>query len=423
MSELETIADDDQRYDSSDENNVDDEGEDIFNMSDEDLNAYFANKQSQQQSEETTDGLQEKGQEANAEEEVTEEEEETDDEDSTDTDTGTAKTGESEDSGSDETNSDSSDEGDGDSEGSEADESGEEETDSSNAKSDSEGDSEVDYKSELENALQPFKANGRMIKVDSIQDLRTLAQMGANYNKKMAGLKPSLKIVKMLEQNDLLDEQKISHLIDISKKDPNAIGKLLKDADIDPMDLDRDSDEVAAYRPKDHSVNDAQMALDEVLGTIRGNESYPITIYTIGNQWDAQSRSMILNDPSIIPVIDGHVQSGIFEKIVTVMEKEKLLGRLNGVPDLVAYKQIGDKLDAEGAFNDLGQQNNSSPQAETKPTQKPAVRTTNNQVRNQRRKAAASNKSVPKSKAPAEFDPLAMSDEEFNKLSTEDYYR
>src|SRR5215207_849386 len=71
--------------------------------------------------------------------------------------------------------------------------------------------------------LKPFKANGREMSVTSPEEVRTLMQQGANYNKKMQGLKPHLALVKQLEQNNLLSDEKIGFLIDLSKKNPEAM--------------------------------------------------------------------------------------------------------------------------------------------------------------------------------------------------------
>ena len=86
-------------------------------------------------------------------------------------------------------------------------------------------------KSFFDKVTAPFKANGRQMQIEDADDVIRLMQMGANYNKKMAGLKPALKMVKMLERNKLLDEDRLNFLIDLDKKDPTAIAKFLKDSD------------------------------------------------------------------------------------------------------------------------------------------------------------------------------------------------
>src|SRR5690606_38757650 len=96
----------------------------------------------------------------------------------------------------------------------------------------------VDHKAIVDKLFAPFKANGKEMVVDNVDDAVALMQMGANYNKKMAALKPNLKLLKLLENNNLLSEEKIGFLIDLDKKNPAAIGKLLKDSGIDPLDVD-----------------------------------------------------------------------------------------------------------------------------------------------------------------------------------------
>lgn len=76
----------------------------------------------------------------------------------------------------------------------------------------------VNYEQEYKRILAPFKANGKEVEVKSVDDAITLMQMGANYQKKMAALKPNLKILKILENNGLLDEGKLSFLIDLDKR-------------------------------------------------------------------------------------------------------------------------------------------------------------------------------------------------------------
>lgn len=273
----------------------------------------------------------------------------------------------------------------------------------------------IDYKQEHEKLLAPFKANGKQIQVDNVDDAITLMKMGANYNKKMAALKPTLKVVKMLEKHDLLDESKLSHLIDVAAHNPAAITKLLKDAKLDPRDIDtEESDE---YKAPDHSVNDSQFELDQIIDNIKDNESFPKTIDTIQNQWDPASKKLILEDPRIITVIDEHIQSGIFDQIVSVMEKERLLGRMTDIPDLVAYRQIGEHLNQQGAFGkkapvDTQTADDDDPEAIAAAKK-----------RDERRLAAASTKTTKKDKIPADFDPLSMPDEEFEKLSVNGLYR
>ena len=272
---------------------------------------------------------------------------------------------------------------------------------------------EIDYKVQYEELLSPFKANGKDIKVDTVEDARSLMQMGANYNKKMAALKPNLKVVKMLDNHGLLDEGKLSYLIDLSKKDPEAIKKLVKDSGLDPLDIDTDN---IAYKPNTYNVSDNEVALDGILDDIRDTSTFNTTIDIIGNKWDETSKDIIAKDPNIIKVINEHVGSGIFKKVSEVVERERILGRLNGLSDIEAYKQVGDAINANGGFGDPVQ---ATPTQPTSTSKSNSVNKANNPVDpklKDKRKAAGSTKSKP-SKAKPQFDVLNMSDEEFEKMS------
>jgi len=261
----------------------------------------------------------------------------------------------------------------------------------------------------------PFKANGKEMQIKDPDDVIRLMQMGANYNKKMAGLKPSLKAVKMLERNKLLDEEKLSFLIDLDKKDPTAIKQLLKDSNIDPMDLDLDEGE--GYKPsKKYSIDDKELALDNVIEEIRDTPTYSKTLDLVSNQWDDQSRNIVANAPELMKVLNDHMQSGIYNLISTEVEKERTLGRLNGIPDIEAYKQTGDAINARGGFNHLfGTEKttkNVKPAAENNPAPKPSVST---ETRKAKRRAASPTKPAPATSKSDDFNPLAVSDEEFMK--------
>lgn len=275
--------------------------------------------------------------------------------------------------------------------------------------------SAVDYKAAYEQLMAPFKANNREMKVDSVEEALTLMKMGANYNKKMAALKPNLKLLKMLENHDLLDEGKLSYLIDLDKKHPAAVQKLMKDSGIDPLEVDLDK--TTDYRPNTYTVNDNEMELDNVLEEIKHSKAYATTTDVISNKWDMPSKQVLLSNPSIIKIINDHVETGIYAQITAVVEKERMLGRLTGLSDIEAYKQVGDFLQAQNAFQP--KQQVAAPAMKPSPiaTPKPVKGPTEEELRN-RKKAAGSTKASPSKQVSMDFNPLALSDEEFEKISS-----
>jgi len=264
---------------------------------------------------------------------------------------------------------------------------------------------ELNFADEYKKLTAPFKANGKEMQVKSVDEARTLMMMGANYNKKMAGLKPSLRILKTLENNGLLDEDKLNYLIDLDKKTPSAINKLIKDSGINPLDLD--VEEATDYKPNTYAASNKEVELDAVLDDIRDTPAFKDTIDIISNKWDDSSRRVLVDNPAIIKAINDHVSAGIYDQITTRVERERMLGRLNGVSDIEAYKQIGDAMQASGEF---------SPKPATRSEQSTPVQQKASNI--DKKKAASSTVKVGKTTKPnQEFNPLALSDEEFAKLA------
>ena len=272
----------------------------------------------------------------------------------------------------------------------------------------------VDYEAEYKRLLAPFKANGREIQVKSVDDAVALMQMGANYNKRRAALKPNLKMLKLLENNGLLSEEKISYLIDLEKKNPAAINKLVKDSGLDPMDLD--AEKAGEYKPKIHSVDDREIDLDTVLDEIQDTPTYTQTLEIVSKKWDGASKQTIASTPQLLKVINDHVANGIYDLINQEVERERMFGRLNGLSDIEAYRRVGDAINARGGFNHLVSN-------QGKPNQEPVVvqpkpKAPADDKLNEKRRAASSTKPANVSTAAAsDFNPLALSDEEFSKLA------
>lgn len=265
---------------------------------------------------------------------------------------------------------------------------------------------------------KPFKANGRDMQVASADEAVQLMQMGANYNKKMAGLKPNLALLKMLEKADLLDADKINFLIDVASKKPEAISKLIKDAGIDPLDIS--VDKAGDYTPTNYRVSDTEQALDEAFDTLEGTEGFDRTLKVIGEQWDKKSRALIADNPQALHDITQHIRAGVFDVVAAKVEREKTFGRLNGLSDLEAYRQVGTAMAESGELEHLTKvapsQSQQTPPA--KVVVAPDPKKADDDERRKKRLAASPSRSTTPSskKLPADFNPLAMSDEEIEKL-------
>ena len=270
---------------------------------------------------------------------------------------------------------------------------------------------QVDYKAEYEKVFAPFTANGKQMQVQTAEEAVTLMQMGANYNKKMAALKPNLKLLKLLENNGLLSEEKLSFLIDLDKKNPEAITKLVKDSGLDPLEMDVSKSD---YKPNTYTVHDREIELDSVLSDIQDTPTYGKTISVVGTKWDGESKRIIVENPQLIKVINDHMANGVFDLISNEVERQRALNRLNGVSDIEAYRLVGDEMHNRGALRPASQPAQKVPGTVREPVPtKPAAQ---NQDTRSKKLAASTPKAAAPVKNDLDFNPLALSDEDFAKI-------
>ena len=272
----------------------------------------------------------------------------------------------------------------------------------------------VDYESLYKKMMAPFKANGKMIQVNTPEEAITLMQHGANYTKKMHALKPNLKMMRALENNGLLEEDKINNLIDLANKNQDAILKLVKDANLDPMEIDTSVE--TTYKPQNHSVSDQEMdfhtTLEDVLSMSSGSE----TISMINSQWDQASKEAIYKEPQIMQVIHDQRANGIYDRIYAEVDRRRTLGTLsNTIPLIQAYKQVGDELHSSGQL--VAQEtpaNQSKPKVLETRASNPRKAVSNGD----KARAASPTRAAPKS-SPKPFDPFELSDEEIMAIPTQ----
>lgn len=274
----------------------------------------------------------------------------------------------------------------------------------------------VDYKAFHDQVMAPFQANGKTIQLRSVDEAIQLMQQGANYTRKMQAIAPHRKVLMMLENNGLLDESKLSRLIDLEKKNPDAIRALVKEAGIDPLDIDVQGE--STYTPGNHAVPDEAVAfqttLDEVSSTPDGQE----TVRQITASWDPESKAELWKDPSILGTINQQRISGVYDRVVAEIERQRTIGAIPANVSLLnAYRVIGERMTQVGAFQDLV--------AAQQAAQRPAVQhpvatrvasTTKPAVANSGKvSAAAPTRTAAPRRAEAFINPLALSDDEFMK--------
>lgn len=270
-------------------------------------------------------------------------------------------------------------------------------------------DTGVNHQEFYNTLTKPFKANGREFQVTNPNDMIALMQKGLNYSKKMEEIKPNLNLIKTLEQYGLTDESKLSYLIDLHNKKPEAIAKLIKDSEIDLYEFD--TEQAEQYVPQNKVVHKSQ--LEEIISeVVEANPEFNSVLNSIYTDWDNQSKQAVINNPNILRLLSEQQTNGIYDKIMNIMEYEKAVGRLDGVAYLQAYGEIEDRLlggSTEGQASQQSQQSQQQAQAFTAP--RPNQTNNSSNTSEQKRKVASPSTNTTKPSTEV-IDPLKMSDEE-----------
>ena len=277
---------------------------------------------------------------------------------------------------------------------------------------------EVDYKAFYESVTKDFKAAGKVMPgvKDPDKFIKAL-QMATDYALKTAALKPVLKKAKMLE--DVTDEE-FSEMLDFRKRNPEVLKKALKEAKLDPLDLDLED---IQYTPQSKIMSDADYEFKETIEKLSQEDAvaFQRTQNIVLNELDSTSKTTVLSNPHILSALQSEVASGRFEKIQAQALQLKAFGGYNNVPDIELYSYIASEMDKQALQKQVIQPNLTagevnSPVTNTVQT-KPSVSVVDPELEDKRARAGIQIK--PTTPVVKKYDPTKLSDEEFMKLLSE----
>jgi len=193
-----------------------------------------------------------------------------------------------------------------------------------------------------------FKADGKDIQVRSPEDAVRLMQMGVNYSRRMAEMKPLRAQNEMLKAQGLDNPDKLNFMIEVMKGKPEAIQKLLRDVKIDPIDIDTSKE--STYKPVNHAVDPKTLAFKEAIDNTLAAEGGPELISEINKSWDDVSKEALRDQPIIFQNLLDQKKSGVYVKIKKELDYQRTMGFLTDVPFVKAYHQVGEAMQKAGVF-------------------------------------------------------------------------
>ena len=241
-----------------------------------------------------------------------------------------------------------------------------------------------------------YRANGQDYEFSEDEILERFGQVfgqSMNYTQKMQQIKPWRKTI------DAIEEAKLSHddvnfAIDVLKGDKDAIAELLRRTGTDTLDLDTENTQ---YTPKDYGRNDTELDIKEIVADISRDKEYTTTYNVLENQWDEASKREFFENPEMIRQLHIDVKNGMFDIVAPMANKLKVYDG-NTKSDLAYYK-----LAAQQYFNSEAQEEarrDAQRTAEVERNEEQAKRMDEVKARDEKRKATKSASSKRKAAAP-----------------------
>lgn len=269
---------------------------------------------------------------------------------------------------------------------------------------------QIDYKAFYETVTQDFKASGKtMPGVKEPEKFIKALQMATDYALKTAALKPALKRVKMLEE---VSDEDLAEMLDFKKRNPEVIKKALKEANIDPLELDMDK---VNYVPQVQMISDSEYDFRETVDELSKDVKFNDTRQLILSGLDTKSKELALTDTRVLKALHQEVVSGRIEQIQAKALELRAFGSVDSsITDLELYATIARQMDQNSSTITQSNPSAVSAQVVSNTQTKQVTKEPNPELEDKRARAGIQTK--PQSKVVKKYDPTKLSDDEFLKL-------
>ena len=195
-----------------------------------------------------------------------------------------------------------------------------------------------------------FRANGKDYEFSSeeiVDQFPKIFGQAMDYTKKMQTIKPWRKTIDAIEEAKL-NHDDINLMIDVLKGDKGAITEVLKRTGTDTLELDTEAD--SNYVAKDYGRDDSALAIKDIVEDISQDVEYATTHNILSKEWDDRSWNTMAQNPEMIRLLHTDVKSGMYSTLQPLAEKLKVYdgGKKS---DLDYYKEA-----AQQHFNQVAEQ-------------------------------------------------------------------
>ena len=202
-------------------------------------------------------------------------------------------------------------------------------------------DSEPNYKEFYEKvALAKFTANGKEVEgFKDPADLIRAQQALHGYSDKMKVIKEYKPFLKALEERGVTaDADKFNLAMSLIDGDPEAIKKVLKDKNIDPLELDLDD---IKYTAKNVIPSQAQLLIEETYEQAENLGVGDKFSRVINKDWDITSLKELVENSAVRNDLIQHLNDGTYDIVSDEIKRMELLdinGSLSGMSSIDKYR-------------------------------------------------------------------------------------
>lgn len=181
-----------------------------------------------------------------------------------------------------------------------------------------------------------IKADGKEYTF-TVDELVKLAPKAMNYTRKMQDIAPYRKMITAISENEITQDD-LNLLIDIKKGNKEALGALVQQSGVDPLDIEANE----SYRPTSYGIDENTYKLNQIVSRIENEPEFVQTQQVIQNL-DDSSKTILRENPENIEGLHIDIKSGVFSKIYPKAEKLMVLDDYKK-PFLDYYVQAGTEL-------------------------------------------------------------------------------
>jgi len=164
------------------------------------------------------------------------------------------------------------------------------------------------------------------IEANNIDELKTIASKALKDKTRYDRNKEQLAVLEGVKEQGL-SEQDLYLLVEAKKGNKQALAKLLKEANVDPFELDPEELDVDGYKPNEYKVDPKIVEVKSIIDDVKQNETAFKTFnYMLNNEFNESDRAKAFEDPNLLSFLGETIKSGVFDKIAPNYTKRKIMG-------------------------------------------------------------------------------------------------